>query len=115
MEYILFISKTTNNIFCNVININGKLIRYVSFGLINFKGSAKKTIYALEQLGLNLSIILKQRNIFYLDYFVLTTKLDRKVRNILKGLYKGNIKIKNFYVMPKVAHNGLRKKKKKRH
>lgn len=115
MQYILLICKTVNNIFCNVININGVLIKYLNFGLINFKGAVKKTIYALEQLGLKLSILLKEQNILKLDYFILTTKLDRKIRNILKGLYMGNIRVDKIYVLPKIAHNGLRKRKKKRH
>jgi len=110
----LIIKKSVNNIFCIVINNQGKLISYTSCGITGLKGPAKVTPYAAELVGKKLGIKLRLKKIRIIDYLILSIKLNRKVRNCLKGLYTEYIKIKHIVVLPKIAHNGLRKRKKKR-
>lgn len=112
--FFLLLKKSLNNLFCIVINIKGEIICYTSCGIAGFKGPAKDTPYAAEQAGILLGKKLRLKKIFILDIFFLKIKVDRKIRDCLKGLYSQKIKIKKIILLPKVAHNGLRLKKKKR-
>lgn len=112
--FFLIIKKSINNLFCIVINKNGKLMAYTTCGITGLKGPAKVTPYAAEQAGIFLGKKLQLKNINIIDCLFLSTKLNRKVRDCLKGLYSEFIKINKILVIPKFAHNGLRKRKKKR-
>ena len=113
--YILLIKKTVTNIFCIVINNKGKLICYVTCGMLNYRsGQIKRSNYVFEQVGNKLGLKLFDKKIYKIDYFILQTKLDFRIRSCLKGLMKKVLQIKKIIILPKIAHNGLRKKKKKR-
>jgi small subunit ribosomal protein S11 len=112
--YFLVFKRTVNNLFCVVINIKGEVVVWASSGNSGFRGPARKTPYAAEQAGRNLAALLHVKAIKSIDGFILRDKIDRKIRDALKGFYLGGARIKRIILLPKVAHNGLRRRKKKR-
>ena len=125
--YFLFLKFTLNNLFAYVYNFyNYKRIKKkvkrsklnfisVSLGLTKFKGPAKNSPISLETAGLLLSKKVK----FYLRIkkinLVLHTRLNRKVKEFLKGFSKyGGVKIRRILFFNKLAHNGCRLKNPKR-
>lgn len=114
IKYFLIIKKTLNNIFCIVINKKGEIICYTTTGIAGFKGASKTTPYAAEQTGKLLGKKLKNLQIMYLDIFFLQYRLDKIIRDCLKGLYTEKIKVLKIKLFSKVAHNGMRLKKRRR-
>lgn len=113
MHFLVF-KRTVNNLFCVVINIKGEVVVWASSGNSGFRGPARKTPYAAEQAGRNLASLSRAKNIKFIDGFILRDKMDRKIRDALKGFYLGGARIRRIILLPRVAHNGLRRKKKKR-
>ena len=99
--YILLIKKTVTNIFCIVINNKGKLICYVTCGMLNYRsGQIKRSNYVFEQVGNKLGLKLFDKKIYKIDYFILQTKLDFRIRSCLKGLMKKVLQIKKIIILP---------------
>lgn len=127
IRYFLFIKLTLNNLFPYVYNFynfrrlqNKKVVRYklnftsMNLGMTGYKGPAKNSNIALETAGVLLAAKLKEKCIKKVN-LVLFTRLNRKIKEFLKGLCKiGRLKIKYIYFFPKFAHNGCRLKSKKR-
>lgn len=112
--YFLLVKKSLNNFFCVVINIKGEIICSTSCGILGFKGPAKSTPYAANQSGVLLARKLKKKKIKVIDILLLRIRVDRNIRDFIKGFYSQKVSIKKIVVTPKLAHNGLRLKKKRR-
>ena len=111
------IKPTFNNIFITLTDINGNVLLTKHAGLLNFKGSKKKTPFVASQVITNLIVEIKNMNF---NFKVLIVQLYGYIRScvinsVFRQLHILNLKniIYLQYVNKKI-HNGLRLKKKRR-
>src|SRR5579875_2403453 len=133
IKFYLFLKFTLNNIFVYVYDLNLKksfvLTKcfytkyfYLSLGKVGFEGPSKEGKMAAFRLGLRFSSYLLKNKIYDLN-IILFNKPNLRYKEFVKGLlfnnrkipvYKFRIKIHYIYLMPKIAHNGCRLKKRRR-
>lgn len=111
--YFLKIKITNNNIFLSITNEIGKEFIGISAGSSGFSGPARATDYAAEQAGRNLGFLIRKKKIKEI-ILILTSRIERKIKAALKGLFSFKIRLKKIIVVPKIAHNGVRLRKRRR-
>lgn len=120
--FFLFINLTVNNLFAYVYNFyltSGrkriKMNRFkffsISSGLSKYSGKARLSNIALETAGRMFARKLYFNNVQKVN-LVLNCRLNRKIKEFLKGLR--GIEIKRIFFFPKLAHNGCRLRARKR-
>lgn len=126
IKFFLFINLTVNNLFAHVYDFylgsvkrrkrykSGFKVISISCGLSEYFGKARLSNIALETTGQLFAEKLVMNKIFWVN-LVLSCRLNRKIKEFLKGLLsKKIIKIKKILFFPKLAHNGCRLRAKKR-
>ena len=111
------VKPTSNNIFITLTDINGNVIISKHAGLLNYKGSKKKTPFVASQVIRELMDDVKKLNIIIKLYilqihgYIRNSSINSVVRE-LDALNITNV----FYIeyLNKKTHNGLRPKKKRR-
>jgi len=112
------IKLTINNIFITLTDINGNVIITKRAGLLEFKGSKKKTPYVASQVMKNLILEIRKSNI---DFKVYILQIMGHIRNgsmysIVKLI--DSMEFKNIiylqYLNKRIHNAGLRAKKKRR-
>ena len=107
------------NVFLNFSNfLNGSILYKASCGVFLKKKSLRKTFYGVEMLFKNFKLPLKFSNIklfFFLNVraFFSFKGFKRILKNFLK-VNNNNLNILKINKLSLKAHNGIRKKKKKR-
>lgn len=115
----LNIFKYKKNVFLNFSNfLNGSIFYKVSCGSFLKKRSLRKTFYGVEFLFKNFKLPLKYSNIknfFFLNIraFFSFRGFKRILKNYL-NVFNNNLNILKINKLSLKAHNGIRKRKKKR-
>lgn len=114
---ILTIKITLNNIFITLSEENGNVLIYKSTGSLGYKGLKKKTSFVVAET-LSLLFDELEKKPYQIKLFILNIRcfwLDWAIDTIWKVLKKKRIK-NIFYINYSFlkAHNGVRKKKKRR-
>jgi ribosomal protein S11 len=122
--FFLFINLTVNNLFAHVYNfyiatrkkrVKTKFDTFkifsISSGLSKYSGKARLSNIALETVGRMFAKKLYFNKIRKVN-LVLTCRLNRKIKEFIKGLR--GIEIKRIFFFPKIAHNGCRLRSRKR-
>jgi ribosomal protein S11 len=128
IQYSLFFKSTLNNIFVYVYDLHlkrtfaltyifYKKYFYLSLGKIGYFGPSKNGESAVYDLGRAFYTYCVSNKIKTLN-LVLMNKPTKKYKEFIKGFlfdkYKLAFKINYIYIMPKFAHNGCRRKKRRR-
>ena len=111
------IKPTFNNIFITLTDITGNVLISKHAGLLEFKGSKKKTPYVASQVLKDLMLYLEKLNINIQAFVVQVRGYIRSgvVNNVIKQL--SSLNLNNIFYLEYITtrtHNGLRKKKKRR-
>lgn len=111
------IKPTFNNIFITLTGITGNVLISKHAGLLEFKGSKKKTPYVASQVLKDLMLDLEKLNINIQAFVVQVRGYIRSgvVNNVIKQL--SSLNLNNIFYLEYITtrtHNGLRKKKKRR-
>ena len=111
------IKPTFNNIFITLTDVTGNVLISKHAGLLEFKGSKKKTPYVASQVLKNLMLDLEKLNINIQAFVVQVRGYIRSgvVNNVIKQL--SSLNLNNIFYLEYITtrtHNGLRKKKKRR-
>src|SRR5687767_1920794 len=106
----IHIKSTLNNLFLIAYTKSGKLLHYVTCGIVGYKGPARGTFYAVEKVGKSFLEFLVLKGFFF-GVIVLKTKMSKKMREVFRGLYGSKSKIVRIILRIKMAHNGVRLKK----
>jgi small subunit ribosomal protein S11 len=111
------IKPTSNNIFITLTDSLGNVLLSRHSGLLNFKGSKKKTPYVASQVIRNLMEDIKKSNIRIKLYILQVHGYIRNssINSVIREL--DILKVRNiFYIqyLNMKTHNGLRLKKKRR-
>jgi small subunit ribosomal protein S11 len=111
------IKPTFNNIFITLTDITGNVLISKHAGLLEFKGSKKKTPYVASQVLKDLMLDLEKLNINIQAFVVQVRGYIRSgvVNNVIKQL--SSLNLNNIFYLEYITtrtHNGLRKKKKRR-
>ena len=111
------IKPTFNNIFITLTDVNGNVLISKHAGLLEFKGSKKKTPYVASQVLKNLIDDIEKLNINIQAYVIQVRGFIRSgvINSVIRELNVLNIN--NIFYLEYITtrtHNGLRKKKKRR-
>lgn len=109
---IVHIFSTFNNTLITITNIKGKTILFGSSGFLNLKGAKRGTAYS----GQLIADILGKK-IFGLGFrfvFIQFKGFGNARKSILKGFKSSNLKAIKIKDCTAIAHNGCKKKKKRR-
>ena len=111
------IKPTFNNIFITLTDITGNVLISKHAGLLEFKGSKKKTPYVASQVLKDLMLDLEKLNINIQAFVVQVRGYIRSgvVNNVIKQL--SSLNLNNIFYLEYITtrtHNVLRKKKKRR-
>ncbi len=111
------IKPTFNNIFITLTDINGNVLVSKHAGLLEFKGSKKKTPYVASQVLKDLMLDLEKLNINIQAFVVQVRGYIRSgvVNSVIRQL--SSLNLNNIFYLEYITtrtHNGLRKKKKRR-
>jgi small subunit ribosomal protein S11 len=109
---VMHIKRSFNNTIITLTDINGNTKAYCSCGSVGFKGTKRSSKFAglttAEHIGR------KSRNLGY-KHIMLNFKGAGKGRfQVIKGLKKSRIRIKEIKEVTSFAHNGCRSKKLRR-
>ena len=113
----LKVKPTSNNIFITLTDINGNVLLSKHAGLLDYKGSKKKTPFVASQVLNSLIMDIKQANI-NVKLFILQISgyiRNSSINSIIREL--DNLNINNIFYIEYLnlkTHNGLRLKKKRR-
>lgn len=109
-----------NNFYCYLFNYN-KIFFSLSLGQVGFIGPLKNTQDAYEVLGYNFSLRLFNMYLFLLKKsiimkinLIISIKLYKKIKQFLRKFLQTGLNISYVFICYKFAHNGCRKKSKKR-
>jgi len=111
------VKPTSNNIFITLTDIKGNVLISKHAGLLDFKGSKKKTPFVASQVIKDLMDEIKQSNI-NIKLYILQVKgyiRNSSINSIVRELEILNIN--NIFYIEYInvkSHNGLRLKKKRR-
>ena len=113
----LKIKPTSNNIFITLTDVNGNVLLSKHAGLVDYKGSKKKTPFVASQVLNSLIMDIKQANINIKLYILQISGYIRNssINSIVREL--DNLNINNIFYIEYLnfkTHNGLRLKKKRR-
>lgn len=111
------IKPTFNNIFITLTDVDGNVLISKHAGLLEFKGSKKKTPYVASQVLKNLIDDIEKLNVNIQAYIVQVRGFIRSgvINSVIRELNVLNIN--NIFYLEYITtrtHNGLRKKKKRR-
>ena len=111
------IKPTFNNIFITLTDITGNVLISKHAGLLEFKGSKKKTPYVASQVLKDLMLDLEKLNINIQAFVVQVRGYIRSgvVNNVIKQL--SSLNLNNIFYLENITtrtQKGLRKKKKRR-
>jgi small subunit ribosomal protein S11 len=111
------IKPTFNNIFITLTDKTGNVLVSKHAGLLEFKGSKKKTPYVASQVLKDLILDLEKLNINIQAFIVQVYGFIRSgaVNSVIRQL--GALHLNNIFYLEYMTirtHNGLRKKKKRR-
>ena len=111
------IKPTFNNIFITLTDITGNVLISKHAGLLEFKGSKKKTPYVASQVLKDLMLDLEKLNINIQAFVVQVRGYIRSgvVNSVIRQL--SSLNLNNIFYLEYITtrtHNGLRKKKKRR-
>ena len=107
----LHITILSNNIFITILDINNKVKKIMSMGLIGFQNRNKKIIEGFEILILNCIQFLNEKKLF-ISHLKLISIIYFRLK-IIKNLVL-HIPINYCKIIEKKIYNGCRQKKKKR-
>ena len=113
----LKIKPTSNNIFITLTDVNGNVLLSKHAGLLDYKGSKKKTPFVASQVLNSLIMDIKQANINIKLYILQISGYIRNssINSIVREL--DNLNINNIFYIEYLnlkTHNGLRLKKRRR-
>jgi ribosomal protein S11 len=106
VRLFIHIFKSVNNMFINVSAPRGRTIYSYSAGRTHFRGSKRLSPVAIETIGKNVSLLLKNSKILQVGV-VFHTPIDYLVRALMRG-FRTNIKFTYFKYYITKPHNGLR-------
>lgn len=127
-QYFLFFKSTLNNIFIYVYDLHlkrtfaltyifYKKYFYLSLGKIGYFGPSKNGDSAVYDLGREFYFYCINNKIKLLN-LILLNKPNKKYKEFIKGFLFTRLnpffKINYIYIMPQFAHNGCRRKKRRR-
>jgi len=112
------IEGTGNNLFVSILNQEKKLLYKCTIGLLSWGGkklvgTKKKTVFGAELVGNFVGLKLERLG-FLIVKVVISGKWRKAEQSCIRGLIKQGIKIMEISYRLKVAHNGIRLKKKRR-
>jgi len=109
----LKIQNSVNNLFLTAVDMFGNTISWLSLGAAGSRNAVKKTDYATDTLATKFAIKLRSLNVRNLHLY-LTVKLNKKVKNVLRGFRKMRLRMNLVTVNFVVPHNGLRRGRRRR-
>lgn len=111
---IVTINICLNNTYITLTNLEGKVISVLCGGLLKIKGPKRSTNVASEAIAYKMINLIKNKNIQFIILKLNGILHTRKMKSALKAIRTGNYAIiKCVNITPK-AHNGIRRKKRKR-
>lgn len=110
---VIYVLLTHNNTFINVKTNKVNVLRWMTSGSYGYKNSQKSSFFAAENVALKFGRLVKYG--YKINNIIVKIKGYRgSRRNIIKGLKKSKLSIFKFEDITPFAHNGCRKKKKRR-
>jgi len=113
IEGRLFIKETKNNIFVNLSDIKGKVFVTYSAGNIGMQGSNRRTAFAGKFLGKKLGNEAFFRGITSVRVAI-CGPVNHIVKSVVQGILSYRISVIEVEQLKGRAHNGVRKRKKRR-
>ena len=111
---IVTINICLNNTYITLTDLEGKVISVLCGGLLKIKGPKRSTNVASEAIAYKMINLIKNKNIQFIILKLNGILHTRKMKSALKAIRTGNYAIiKCVNITPK-AHNGIRRKKRKR-
>jgi small subunit ribosomal protein S11 len=111
---IVTINICLNNTYITLTDLEGKVISVLCGGLLKIKGPKRSTNVASETIAYKMASLIKNKNIQFIILKLNGILHTRKMKSALKAIRTGNYAIiKCINITPK-AHNGIRRKKRKR-
>ncbi len=118
--YWMVLRPTLSNMFAYVYRIRLNKMRRrkkkfftASLGMVGFSGPKKHSDIAMEKLGEFIGKKLKKRRIKRLN-LVLRNRVSKRYKQFFRGFRSSKIKFKYVYILPRIAHNGCRLKKRRK-
>ncbi|YP_001874774.1 ribosomal protein S11 (mitochondrion) [Hemiselmis andersenii] len=109
---IVYVYTTFNNTLMTVTDIKGKTLIFTSAGFLGLKGVRRSTAYAGQTLTTVLSKNMSKLGIRFIQIRLKGFGNARK--SVLKGFAATNLEIISIKDFTSIAHNGCRRKKKRR-
>jgi len=109
---IVYVYSTFNNTLITVTNIKGKTLIFASAGFLGLKGVRRSTAYAGQTLATVLGKKISGLGIHFIQIRLKGFGSSRK--SVIKGFTATNLEIISIKDFTPIAHNGCRKKKKRR-
>lgn len=111
---IVTINICLNNTYITLTDLEGKVISTLCGGLLKIKGPKRSTNVASETIAYKMTHLIKNKGIQFIILKLNGILHTRKMKSALKAIRSGNYAIiKCINITPK-AHNGIRRKKRKR-
>mmetsp|Transcript_31561 Transcript_31561/g.80375 ORF Transcript_31561/g.80375 Transcript_31561/m.80375 type:complete len:134 (+) Transcript_31561:397-798(+) len=109
---IIYVYSTFNNTLITITNIKGKTLIFASAGFLGLKGVRRSTAYAGQTLATVLGKKISGLGIHFVQIRLKGFGNARK--SVIKGFTATNLEIISIKDFTPIAHNGCRKKKKRR-
>lgn len=109
---VAYVCSTFNNTLITITNIKGKTLIFASAGFLGLKGVRRSTSYAGQTLATVLGNKMSGLGIQFLQIRLKGFGNARK--SVIKGFVATNLKIISIKDFTPIAHNGCRKRKKRR-
>jgi len=110
---IIYVLITNNNTFINIKTNKVNLLHWMTGGSYGYKNSQKSSFFAAENIALKFGRLVKYGLKIH-NIIVKIKGFRGSRRNIIKGLKKARLNIFKYEDITPFAHNGCRKKKKRR-
>jgi small subunit ribosomal protein S11 len=109
---IVYVYSTFNNTLITITNIKGKTLVFASAGFLGLKGVRRSTAYAGQTLATMLGKKISELGIHFVQIRLKGFGNARK--SVIKGFTATNLEIISIKDFTPIAHNGCRRKKKRR-
>jgi small subunit ribosomal protein S11 len=110
---IVYVLITNNNTFINIKTRKVNLLRWINAGSYGYKNAQKSSFFAAENIAIKFGKLVKYT--YKINNIIVKIKGFRgSRRNVIKGLKKAKLSIYKYEDITPFAHNGCRKKKKRR-
>ena len=109
---IVYVYSTFNNTLITITNIKGKTLVFASAGFLGLKGVRRSTAYAGQTLATMLGKKISELGIQFVQIRLKGFGNARK--SVIKGFTSTNLEIISIKDFTPIAHNGCRRKKKRR-